>query len=434
MSYLFRDQRVINELERPKSSDFNIAQSLQTRNLAAAVQGIYSNGAVWSRGAGNFKGFDGPRSMEVTKSLTFIRAVNMSAGMALGYGAEQEDIGDISGVSNYGTSRLAVLSRTRTLAIPDGPATADECRVDVIAIKPMGYLAEYIATDIFNPTTQSFGAPASKPKTYRWDLYDATMQVLSFDGISGATSPLIYIKGAVSSYSDADSFLTADIPNLPPDYIAVAALNIRGGPLYYTLPVDCVRDLRYIVSPGGNRNQLYITTQCGSKTNAAEQQGFVASYSGTNGGDTLPRFLVRNHNDTLTNYQYFNVCIFTNYASSFKARVSGAPLFPDLANLLSQQAQVLPVGAFPATVTSAFKAALASSDVTPNAPVIESLAIGQKFIAAQFALVKSQADTINGTITLTGQAINFGKYDLTNFILTPSLRLTVDWYPFSYDD
>lgn len=435
MSYLFRDQRVINELERPRSTDFNIAQSLQTQNLASVVQGIYSNGGVWQAGPNALRGFDGPRSMEVVVSSTLARAVVMSAGMALGSGTPEENVGGVSGVSNYGTARLAVLGAQRTITVPAGPDNDTECRVDVIAIKPMGYLAEYLATDIFNPTTQSFGAPVSKPKAYRWDLGSVPMQILSYDGISSATSPLIYVRGAVSSYSDADSFLSAPVPSLPPDYIAVAAINIRGGSSYFTLPPDCVRDLRYILSPGGNRNQLYLSASCGSKTNAAGQAGYVSFYSSANGGYTTPRFIVANGNSTLTNYQYFQVCIFTNAASSFAARIAGAQTAPaDLDQLLVQQAQVIFLGRFRRTVDSTFKTLLESTDFTPSNPdLAESIAIGQPYIQVLFAVAKSQANTLNGAITLTAQAINFGQYDLSTFVLQMPLLLTVDWYPFSYD-
>lgn len=434
MSYLFRDQRVINELERPKSSDFNIAQSLQTRNLAATVQGIYSNGGVWSQGPTTLSGFDGPRSMRVTRFAGLARAVEMSAGIALGSGVVEQDIGGISGVSNYGSTQLAVLSLQRILSVPAGPTEDTECRVDVIAIKPMGYLAEYAATDIFSPSTQSFGPPVSKPKTYRWDLYDVTMQELSYDSVSLATSPLIYIKGAVSAYSDPDSFLSAPLPSVPAGYIAVAAINVRGGSLYFNLPDDCVRDLRYILSPGGNRNQLYISALCGSKTNAAGEQGYVASYSSANGGYTTPQFIVKNGASALTNYQFFSVVIFTNFAASRTACVTGAQTSLDITNLLSSPAQVIFLGALDGIVTSAFKSSLADTDVTPsNSAVIDRIAVGQKYISARFALAKPTANTSTGEITLSAQATNFGKANPTDYIIQVPLALTVDWYPFSYD-
>lgn len=434
------EQQVINELERPKSSDINQAQSLLQNTMQLLAWSTYSNGSIWS--GVPYSGFDGPLSMRVTvpTSGAANRIILQPGVMFAAADDAQTDIGDIAGVSALSPQRLAVCTEPRTITVPQYSLPSDSCRRDVLCIKATSYLKDYTPTDIFNPTLQSFGPPVSKPKALGVDLATSAIQFVYWNYTPAlVTAPLVYILGAEVAYSGPDSWLAAPIPNIPDGYHAVSVVNI-GGTGGLGIQQNNIADHRRILTPGGTRSRLFIDATLGSSS-LPDTMAQVFSYEAKNQGNE-PRFIVRSrYDDPLTApNQLFDVCIFTGQRASAVISVSGQQVgnlrtngdgLP-LTDPGTSPVMILETSALTQqTVDDAFRNELLNPRVCPDglAVVDNWLAIGQPYMRVQFALAKPLAQP-DGNIKLATGAAEFGVDSLGYPLKAPTVRLVVDWYPY----
>lgn len=243
------DQRVINELERPTSSDLNIAQSQINQNARAMMrQLLQPNAAVMGTGSLGESFFvektTGTRNFKIKRGVGFNNvAYNATTDL---------NVDGITGVSDPLDYRLVSAQDEAGVAIviPAGTNT-NFCRRDVIAIRcgnpSLNNLTDYGPTDIYDTGTNLFGT-ADRYKTFTYDISGQSPQVLDYGDIASATDPVVYIRGQTVAYTGPDSLLAAPAPVLSSPYINIAIVNIYGQT--DVLQSDVV-DFRRLVAPQG---------------------------------------------------------------------------------------------------------------------------------------------------------------------------------------
>lgn len=247
------DQRIINLLERPTSSDLNIAQSqLNLGGRALMRQLLQPNPTLVGTGSLGESFFvektAGNRNFKIKRGVGFNYVAYNSA--------TDDDIGGVSGLSDPFDYRMVSIQDEAGVAIsvPAAPS-AGQCRRDVIAIRCSNptdaMLEDSQPTDIYDPTpgVGKFDV-VTKPKTFSYDISGATQEVVNYDAVSGVTAQVVYITGQVVSYSEPDSLLNAPVALPAPTYLRIAVVNVVGGAL--AVAQSDVVDFRRLVSPQGN--------------------------------------------------------------------------------------------------------------------------------------------------------------------------------------
>lgn len=245
------DQRVINHLERPTSGDLNIAQSQLNLGERAFSRQLFQSQIS---GDINAQGVLGA-SFLVIKQPGTDRDVKITRGLGYQYRAfnalTDQNIDGITGLSDPLYYRIVSMEDDGVVCtVPPAPGPG-LCRRDVIAVRSVigdEGIKDYNDTDIYAPATSKFNA-VSKPKTFSYDLTGQTTQVVSYSAISSLDSPVAYITGQVSPYTDPNSLLSAPLP-LAAGYLNIAVINvIEAQP---AVAQDAIVDYRRLVAPQGN--------------------------------------------------------------------------------------------------------------------------------------------------------------------------------------
>ena len=244
------DQRVINPLERPSSSDLNIAFSQLNATYSEVMRALMARNEsfVATKGAIG-RGF-APTPMS---GLTFALYPGIFLIGDTATSSYEYNIGDIYGVNNTALPRYAYLRGTKALTVPDLPASGT-CRRDFVYIRALEggveHLSDETLTDIYDPSVQTFAA-VSVPKTMTMALDDVAPEYLSYSG-GGSITPtaaIVYVRGSEVPYVDEDSYLSSDFDLLPSTYRAVAAVNVKSDTSSIT--TAHLADYRYQVAPYG---------------------------------------------------------------------------------------------------------------------------------------------------------------------------------------
>lgn len=247
------DQRVINPLERPTSSDLNIAQSqLNLGGRALMRQLLQQNFLVLATGALGESFFvektTGNRNFKIKRGVGFNNTP---------YNPTTDDnVGGIMGVSDPLEYRMVTVQSDAGVAIsvPAAPS-AGQCRRDTISIRCSNpsteMLDDYGDTDIYDPVVGKFNA-VSQPKTFSYDISDANVRIINYDELGTITPEdrVVYITGQVVSYTGPDSLLSAPVAVPATTYLRIAIINVVGGAL--AVAQSDVVDFRRLVSPQGN--------------------------------------------------------------------------------------------------------------------------------------------------------------------------------------
>lgn len=266
------DQRIINQLERPTSSDLNIAQGQINANVRAfARQLLQSTQSAWADGVGP-GGALGNSFIIRAAAPPSLTEVTMTRGVGFAsYADTAFNIGTITGL-NTNLDYPVIYSQDRVLDLSGAPnpATPSTCRRDVIAIRAIGQSVEGLTdsgdTDIYEPSLEAFQAQA-RFKTLTADLTGQNLTVL--DNTQPTTQPIVCIKGAEFAYSGPDSFLSATATTATTTgYINLAIINRYEGQTQIT-ESDIV-DYRLVASPGG---QLTITGSATVGSNGLDGPG-----------------------------------------------------------------------------------------------------------------------------------------------------------------
>lgn len=411
------DQRVVNPLERPTSTDFNLAQSQMGQAFNRQLMRQMSEGSYADIGAYQDESYGfidtGFSQLNVTSS----RAVALLPGLMIGKGTYSAAVGGISGVSTLQDDYIGYLSSGKVVPVLD-PPPAGQCRRDVIAVRPMASLAEYSNTDIFDITAQSFVTTASKPKELRYDMQDATVEVMTAGGGASASSPMVYIPGTPVAYSSADSLLSAPLPTIPTDYQAVCAINVIAGEAL--IARNRIVDLRLVKSPTTGRYQQLR----GKATLGGEAAGFTY-LNGYSFGETpvkspLPWFVYGMSPTFASNY-YWLVVVGNAVASGglVPGTISINRVFPfnqvmtgGAGGLGVQSVMQTFAGpyAYQGTVDSSFLAGIVANRVYAPSIWLDYLAIGQPYIYVPFSFGFA-TDTINPSWPLVRNDVPLFGYD-----------------------
>lgn len=245
------DQRVIYLLERPTSSDLNIAQSQLNLGVRAFARQLMMQNpaflATGSVGESFFVEAAGGRDVLINRGIGFNYA-SENAGL-------DQNIGGVTGLSDTLDYRMVTLQTEGGVrfTIPDAPP-AGQCRRDLIAIlctrASASQLKDAESTDIYNPPSSSFG-PDFRNKTLSYDLTGAVPQVLNYtDSFNIFTDSVVYVTGQVVTYTGPDSLLNAPRPNAPIRYLNIGVINVVGG--QPSITASDIVDFRRLVSPQGN--------------------------------------------------------------------------------------------------------------------------------------------------------------------------------------
>lgn len=271
------DQRIINQLERPTSSDLNLAQSQLNANVAFLL-GTLSTTADWSdrtqfTGTGSLN-----RSFRVTPAGGMQLAMNWGLGVPFG-SAVIPSVGGILGLNNindvnfiYSSARTAALGNTITVPAGPGPGLF---RKDVIAIRALTAnegLTDETLTDIYDPGTDAFSAD-SRYKTYTRDLASFPVTYVPYGtSIPSNASPIVYLYGPDQPYVFPSSLEVPTSVDAPNTWLNIAVINVVESPSSIT-DGDII-DYRRLIAPSGT-----VTIQGSATIGATGSSGIGAVLS-----------------------------------------------------------------------------------------------------------------------------------------------------------
>lgn len=227
------DYRITNPLERPTSSDQNIAQGQEHADARLVMRRMFYDGG--GTGTGSMEGFF-PRDFPVYPTSPASLSVDMYPGLGFQNGAAETDIGGIAGLNDSYTYKPVVSSTIINIPVATPPATAGQYRYDLIQVRALQNterLTDSTTTDIYSPSLNSFGG-ASKYKTLTADLVGQSIQVVPHT--STPTGPIVYMTGPESS---TPVFPTASTDYLPVAYVLVSygATTIVSGDIVDARPL-----------------------------------------------------------------------------------------------------------------------------------------------------------------------------------------------------
>lgn len=276
------DSVILNQLERPLSSDLNAAQSDGHRDLrdwlnktyARRLGGTATNDAT----ATLLPGFVAD-SLRVVPPSPAALAVSITPG--LGFAANPSpttNVGGVLGLNDLSPYSPIVLSQAQAVTLAPAPG-AGFARVDLIQVKVNRRLTDVTSRDIFNPGTLTFG-PVNVAKTMSFDSFGDLQSVVA---PAVGSAGIVYKQGVQFAYAVADDFLTAPLPAVDPGYLPLAYINVT--PAMASVTAGDIRDERPLLFPN---NALSIgaelTMRYGSNFPAGSgyalvppgvQQGFV---------------------------------------------------------------------------------------------------------------------------------------------------------------
>lgn len=270
------DQRIINLLERPTSSDLNIAFS----QLNAAT-GVLLTALTQ---AGRYAGTGSAQTGCVGSSFLLFPAIpsDMTILMSPGLGRVQDGSTQLNIDSILGLNNLlqnTVYSGVRTdsserFTVPAGPG-AGFFRRDVIAIRrPVSTegLDDYTETDIYDSGIEAFDS-VLKPKTYTADSSQLPISVINYN--ETPTDPVVYIKGEVQAYSTPDDILSATPPYATGfSYLNIGVINVVESPT--SIGYGQLIDARRVLAPN---NTLTLTGRASIGASAGNPGAALANVS-----------------------------------------------------------------------------------------------------------------------------------------------------------
>lgn len=245
------DREIINQRERPFSSDINLAGSYSDLALREVLRSFISprvsalNSSQSNLSTAVFFG-DGFKivptsppslSVQVTKGIGFI-----------GDSEQSFNVDNVLGLNDVSTLKPIPLSENIQIPI-DTPASGK--RTDIIEVKSEYVLTDSQSRDIFNPTTGTLDF-AFIPKTFSWALDSRFATVSSTED---STQPLSIKQGVSRAIGQSEV-----VPSTTPGYTKIAEVLVRSFDEELTL-VN-IRDTRQII---GQYGQTVISGKCNLK-------------------------------------------------------------------------------------------------------------------------------------------------------------------------
>ena len=304
------DSVILNQLERPLSSDLNAAQSDAHRDLRDFLNRAYARAfsAVDSTGV-QVAGFVGDSHRVVPPSPAAL-AVSITPG--LGFAANPSptaNVGGVLGLNDLSPYSPIVLSQAQPVTLTPAPG-AGFARVDLIQVKVNRRLTDVTSRDIFNPGTLTFG-PVNVAKTMSFDSF-GDLQTVVAPAVGSAG--IVYKQGVQFAYAVADDFLTAPLPAVDPGYLPLAYINVT--PAMAAVAASNIRDARPLLL-GDNASAVFdaFVTVLGTVTVPA---GRIAQVSQLNRPSGLQLAVTRDAGAT----QGYDVYVFLGTPSDYNLRAT----------------------------------------------------------------------------------------------------------------
>lgn len=245
------DVRVVNSLERPTSTDFNLAQAASRTSVQALAELCLDMERAPT--ASYDAGFvDYSFSVSPTTPSGMTVQINPGVGFAhYSSMAANDNIGGVSGLDVFASVPTVpiVLTTPRTIPILTAPLSGF-MRRDIIAVKTLtssdALLSDQVTTDVFNPLSQVF-TPSLRYKTLGWCLDEVTIETLPAGGAASATEKLLYIPGTQQPYSEPNDLLTYTLPTVPSGFTVLAIINVIPGTSI--IAQNCICDYRPLYFP-----------------------------------------------------------------------------------------------------------------------------------------------------------------------------------------
>jgi len=241
MANLAFDREIINERERPFSSDINQALSQVDRTLRDVLQSIFSPRiSATNDAAGLPSGFIG-EAFRVRPVSPLAMTVRLPKGFGFIHDVSDvpSDIDGISGLNDKSPWKPLYLADDITINIGAAP-TAPNSRIDIIEVKNNRRRTDSASRDVLDTGTGKF-SPQSVLKTLGFDMGVSVGQVVT---PHPSTAAISVKRGALAS---APALPTP--PGVTPGYTQIAQILV--GPGVTTIDDNVIQDLRKLIYPLG---------------------------------------------------------------------------------------------------------------------------------------------------------------------------------------
>jgi len=238
MANLAFDREIINERERPFSSDINQALSQVDRTLRDVLQSIFSPRiSATNDAAGLPSGFIG-EAFRVRPVSPLAMTVRLPKGFGFIHDVSDvpSDIDGISGLNDKSPWKPLYLADDITINIGAAP-TAPNSRIDIIEVKNNRRRTDSASRDVLDAGTGKF-SPQSVLKTLGFDMGVSVGQVVT---PNPSTAAISVKRGAPGNPPTA--------PAVTPGYTQISQVLV--GPAVATIDDNVIQDLRKLIYPQG---------------------------------------------------------------------------------------------------------------------------------------------------------------------------------------
>ncbi len=242
------DLTVVNQFERPTSSDINTLESQLNRTIRDVLSAMYAAGGFAMDGfLGN--GFTPVSAVMPTPGEV---GVQLTAGLGFAVGNLASAVNPVpttppaTGLSDLSRYKPLLLSQDRLISA-GAPAAAGQCRRDVVCVT-WNRQVDYQTVPIFSAGAGIF-AGALRPKNVTFDLASAAVEIVPYGTAPVTSSPILVLRGQEIPYGTEDSFLSANLGTIPAGYLPVAILNV--GASVASVAANRIVDYRSLLIPAG---------------------------------------------------------------------------------------------------------------------------------------------------------------------------------------
>jgi len=220
------DRVLLNQRERPLSSDINQAETQLDRTLRDYLDRASTGRTNNTNDASTtpVSGFIGD-SLKVRPNSPIGTAILVAPGMGFQVNASDVPtaIGSITSVDDLARYKPLVLNTQQTITVP--PNSSGNPRIDIIEVKYNRHTTDTSSRDVFNTGTGTFD-PTSVQKTLAWAIEDSVTT-------NGA--------GALNLKSGTPAAVPL-VPSTDTGYVKLAEILVGNG--FVTLDADVIKDTR----------------------------------------------------------------------------------------------------------------------------------------------------------------------------------------------
>lgn len=394
------DRRIINSLERPTSSDLNIAQAQINAGIFNLLGSIVFDATWPAQSSALASGFLNA-GFKASVANPTERTIVLNPGIGISSTSFDDSASNIAGIAGlnrpYGFNPIFkdFSGDLITVTVPTPPA-AGLCRRDAIyarAILASDGVADFETTDVYNTSASVFDT-VSRNKTYTIDVANVPVGYIAQG--AAASTPLVYVTGNTNPYTNPDSFfsITPPAPSNSGIYNQVAIINVR--PNATSILTSDLIDSRRLIAPANQINLMGSATV--GYDDATGPGGALSSVTlKAPAGCQATIYKYGNSLSPGDQANIYDLCIFGARNVDFLSAnfsVYGLPSLP-AAVQTRIVSQITNVG-----VTAAFQEYFA--DPAKSSPPV-SVAVGQPYHLIRFAVgrVETLSYTANATVTNT---------------------------------